>query len=85
MPVPVTVYTREDCHRCDDAIDAVERIADEEEIDIDLDIVDVGEDPELDEEYGTRVPYVFVDGRPAFKYRVEPPALRSKLVAAVDE
>lgn len=82
MSVTVTVYTREDCHRCDDAIDAVERIAEEEGIDIDLDVVNVGEDPELDEEYGNRVPYVFVDGTPAFKYRVEPPALRSKLAAA---
>jgi len=33
----------------------------------------------LREEYGDRVPYVFVDGWPAFKYRVDESELRRQL------
>jgi len=49
---------------------------------IDLDMVDVDEDPELAEEYGERVPYVLVDGHPAFKYEIDERELRLKLLAA---
>lgn len=83
--VPVTVYTREDCHLCDDAIETIERIADEEALELSLSIVDVDDDPELREEYGERVPYVLLDGQPAFKFRVEPAAARSKLRAVAEE
>lgn len=83
--VPVTVYTRADCHLCDDAVETIERVADEEDVAIDLSEVDVDEDPALREEYGDRVPYVLLDGRPAFKYRVDPVAARSKLRALADD
>ncbi|EMA33499.1 glutaredoxin family protein [Haloarcula japonica] len=77
--VPVTVYTREDCHLCEEAIETIERVADDEGVAIALDLVDVDEDPDLREEYGERVPYVFVDGSPAFKYHVTERQLREKL------
>ena len=83
-PVPVTVYTRENCHLCDDAVDTLTRIAESEGVEIeieevDVDDADVDEDPELREEYGERVPYVLVDGTPKFKYRVDPAKARSVL------
>ena len=77
--VPVTVYTREDCHLCEEAIETIERVADDEGVAIELALIDVDEDPELREEYGERVPYVFVDRSPAFKYRVTERQLREKL------
>ena len=49
---------------------------------VDLDVIDVDTDPELAEEYGERVPYVLVDGNPAFKYEIEERDLRLKLLAA---
>ncbi|WP_193365896.1 glutaredoxin family protein, partial [Halorubrum distributum] len=49
---------------------------------VELDEVDVDTDPELAEEYGERVPYVLVDGNPAFKYEVDERDLRLKLLAA---
>ncbi|MBV0924373.1 glutaredoxin family protein [Halomicroarcula limicola] len=75
----VTVYTREDCHLCEEAIDTIERVADEEGVALSLSLVDVDGDPELREEYGERVPYVLLDGTPAFKYRVDERRLRRKL------
>lgn len=77
--VAVTVYTREGCHLCDEAVATLERVADEEGVALDLDEVDVDADPDLREEYGERVPYVLIDGDPAFKYRVDPERARRKL------
>ena len=78
-PVPITVYTREDCHLCDEAVETLTRIADSEGVPVDVEEVDVDEDPDLREEYGDRVPYVLVDGTPKFKYRVDPARARSVL------
>jgi len=78
-PVPITVYTRENCHLCDEAVETLTRIADSEGVAIDTEEVDVDEDPELAEEYGDRVPYVLVDGTPKFKYRIDAAKARSVL------
>jgi len=77
--VSVTVYTRENCHLCAQAVDTIERVADEEGVAVDMDLVDVDTDEELRAEYGERVPYVLLDGSPAFKYRVDEGRLRRKL------
>jgi len=78
----VTVYTREDCHLCDDAIAAVRRASDAAERAVDVDVVDVDEDAELAERYGDRVPYVLVDGTPKFKFEVDERALVDMIEAA---
>ena len=75
----VTVFTREDCHLCDDAIATIRRVSDDLDADVKLELVDVDEDEELKAKYSDRVPYVFVDGTPAFKYRVDPFELRQRL------
>ncbi len=80
--VPITIYTRKDCSLCVAARETVERVAADAGVDIDLDMVDVDEDPDLAAEYGERVPYVFVDGHPSFKYEVDERELRLKLRSA---
>jgi len=75
----VTVYTREDCQLCEEAVETIERVADEEGVAVDIDLVDVDRDPALREQYGDRVPYVLLDGSPAFKYRIDERRLRRKL------
>ncbi|GAB7009714.1 glutaredoxin family protein [Halorubrum trueperi] len=80
--VPVTVYTREDCTLCVAARETIEETAADLDVSIDLDVVDVDEDPALADEYGERVPYVLIDGHPAFKYEVDERELRLKLLAA---
>jgi len=81
MARDVTVYSRERCHLCEEAIETIERVATEEGVAVAIDEVDVDEDPDLAAEYGDRVPYVLVDGRPKFKYRVDEGELRSLLTA----
>jgi len=78
----VTVYTREECHLCEDAIEAVRQVADAVPHEVEVDLVDVDSNPSLREAYGERVPYGLVDGRPAFKFRVDPDALRVRLLEA---
>lgn len=80
--VEVTVYTRDECPLCEDVLDAVERVA--ADVPIERRVINVDDDPELRAEYGERVPYVFVDGVPKFKYRVSEAALREAVDAARD-
>ncbi len=80
----VTVYTRDGCHLCDDAIDTIDDVAESIPTDVELSLIDVDDDPKLREAYGERVPYVFVDGTPRFKYRVDESELRNYLEQADD-
>lgn len=76
--VEITVYTREDCHLCAEAIQTIEDVIRNVETTVELTLVDI-EAAGLEAEYGERVPYVLVEGRPAFKYRVDPDELRAQL------
>lgn len=81
--VPVTLYTRDDCSLCVVARETIESVAaDLDGVTVEIDEVDVDTDPELADEYGERVPYVLVNGNPAFKYEVDERDLRLKLLAA---
>ena len=73
----VTVYTREQCHLCEVALQQVESIAAEtgatwSSVDVDADLEDRAE-------YGDRVPVIVVDGVEHGYYRVEPERLRRAL------
>ncbi len=65
----VTLYTRAGCHLCDDAKRVLAGARsradfDYEELDIDL-------DPSLRRLYDEEVPVIAIDGRKAFKYRLD--------------
>jgi len=77
--VDVTIYSRADCHLCEEAKATIERVADEVDTLVTIEEVDVDTDETLRAEYGERVPYVFVDGWPAFKYEVDAAELRRQL------
>jgi glutaredoxin len=75
----VTLYTRQGCHLCDDAkqvIDAARAHADfaYDERDIDL-------DPELLRLYNEEVPVIAIDGRKAFKYKLDMNEFLKRLAA----
>lgn len=69
MPVTVTVYTRTNCSLCEDVHEVVDRVASEGTIEVDY--VDVDEDPALRETYGDLVPHVVVDDAESFSYRLD--------------
>jgi glutaredoxin len=65
----LTLITRTGCHLCDDAKEAMGRVAAAagagwRELDVDT-------DPELEREYGERLPVVLLDGREHGYWRVE--------------
>lgn len=79
MSHTVTVYSREDCHLCAEALETVREVAASVDAPVAVETVDVDDDPDLRAEYGDRVPYVLVDGAPAAKLRVDPADLRARL------
>jgi glutaredoxin len=65
----VIVYSRKGCHLCDvvkETLSELHGAADFEWREVDIDA-----DPELREKYNDEVPVVFIDGRKAFKYRMD--------------
>ena len=73
-PVPrITLYSRPDCHLCDDARNVLLRVGEPfEEVDID------GDD-DLFKRYLERIPVVAIDGVEAFELFVDEASLRSRL------
>lgn len=75
----VTVYTRNDCHLCEDAITVIRTVAESVAPPVEIELIDIDEQESLQAEYGDRVPYVLIDDQPAFKYRVDEQELQEKL------
>lgn len=65
----VVVYSRKGCHLCEvvkETLTQVQRDADFQWREVDIDA-----DPELRQKYNDEVPVIFIDGRKAFKYRMD--------------
>jgi glutaredoxin len=71
------LLTRADCHLCAVASETVHRLA--AEAGLAVAEVDVDADPELQAEYGDRVPVVLLDGREHSHFTVDVPRLRRDL------
>ncbi len=71
------LLTREDCHLCAVAAETLHRLADEAGLPVTE--VDVDADPELQAEYGDRVPVVLLDGREHSYFTVDVDRLRRDL------
>jgi len=65
----VIVYSREGCHLCDVVKETL--IQARGDADFEWREVDIDGDPELRQRYTEEVPVVFIDGRKAFKYRMD--------------
>ena len=75
--IRLTLYGRTDCHLCAEMRAVVEDVV--HDIPAALEELDVDSDPALAAAYGDEVPVLCVNGRKAFKYRVDAPALRARL------
>ena len=73
----LVLYGRAECHLCDDMKAVVEAVR--RELPFALEVVDVDRDPALVEMYGLEVPVLTIDGRKAFKYRVDTEELRRRV------
>jgi hypothetical protein len=75
--IRLTLYERAGCHLCEEMRAIVDALSGD--LPFTLDVVDVDSDPALAAAYGADVPVLCVNGRKAFKYRVDPDALRARL------
>jgi glutaredoxin len=73
----VTLYGKADCHLCDDARSALERVRG----DVAFELVerDIEDDERLLRAYFERIPVVTLDGRELFEFFVDEDALRGAL------
>jgi glutaredoxin len=69
----VVVYTRANCHLCDDAVSVLKRYSAELPR---IETVDVDSDPTLGQQFGDCVPVVEIDGKVRFRGRVNPVLLQ---------
>jgi hypothetical protein len=79
--ISVTIYTRPDCHLCDDMKGVVASVAASSPAPIQIDIVDIAADPALEARYALEIPVLMVNGVKAAKYRVTADELRRILAA----
>jgi hypothetical protein len=77
MQHEVTLLVRADCHACAAAREDIARIC--AELDVPWLTSDVDADPELQAEYGDRVPVILVDGREHGFWTVQEQRLRAAL------
>ena len=73
----VVMFSREGCCLCDDALEVLEELKDE--LDLEITVHDIAQDPELTARYGNSIPVIFVNEKLALKGRVDPVKLRRRL------
>jgi glutaredoxin len=73
----VTVYSKPDCHLCDEAIRALRAL--QAELDFELQERDITADDALHRAYFERIPVVVLDGEELFDYFVDEAVVRERL------
>ena len=77
--IKVEVYSKSDCHLCDEAKSVLSKV--KQEIPFDFVEVDITSNRELFTEYKEQIPVVFICGKKAFKFHVNEKELRKRLLA----
>ena len=73
----VAIYSKPDCPLCDDAKEVL--LAVRQRVPFDLEEINIESDPALFEQFKYDIPVVFVEGRKAFKHRLDPKTLEARL------
>ena len=72
-PFTLVVYSREDCHLCQNMIAALREL--QARLSFHLDVVDVDSDEKLQSRYGLKVPVLVAGGEEICHYHLDPVAL----------
>lgn len=75
----VIVYTRKGCHLCEIVKESLSKL--ERHVSFTWQEVDVDSDQQLHRKFSDEVPVVFIDGRKAFKYRMDEREFLRKLAS----
>ena len=73
----VILYTRAGCHLCEEAKEQIRRVR--ADTPFNFRAVDIDRDPALVALYNEEVPVIFVNGKKAFRYRVDAVEFRKRL------
>ena len=73
----ITVYSKPDCHLCEQAIAVLRRL--QGELAFELDELDITQDEQLHRAYFERIPVVSVDGEELCEFFLDADALRERL------
>jgi glutaredoxin len=76
VPV-VTVYGREECHLCEEALAVLRRLRGE--LGFELEEIDIETDDALHRAYLERIPVIAMDGEELFDFFVDEAELRARL------
>jgi glutaredoxin len=68
--VALTIYTRPGCHLCQEMKAVIERVVRDLRATAQVEEINIANDPDLEERYGSEIPVLLVNGRKAAKYRV---------------
>jgi glutaredoxin len=79
-PIVVSLYTRPDCHLCDDAKSILVPLL--AEFGASLREINIDTDARLTEQFGYDIPVIFINHRKAAKHRVDPQQFRRQLAEA---
>lgn len=79
----ITLYTRPGCSLCDVAKEKIRRAG--QDFPLELECVDISQHPELEEEYGTVIPVIFIDGDKVFVSKMTELWLRRELEIRTQE
>lgn len=80
-PLSLTLYSAAGCCLCKTLHDQITGL--QSEFRIDLTVVQITENPELEQRFRSEIPVLFIRGRKAVKYRISTPELREKLRRAL--
>jgi len=73
----IEIYSKSQCPLCDEAKEVLAQVR--RRVPFELREVDITQDPALFEEYRYDIPVVFVNGRKAFKHRLDAKAVEARL------
>lgn len=79
MKHQLTLYSRPDCHLCEDMETTIKKISGKTSVD--LKIVDISNNETLETQYGQEIPVLFIDGRKVAKYKISEQELQEALIA----
>ncbi len=73
----VTVYSRQGCHLCENAVNTLEGMR--AELNFTIEVIYIDESPELEKLYGHEVPVIHINGEHHDFFKVDPERFRTSL------
>jgi glutaredoxin len=77
MSLRLELYTRQDCHLCEEMKEVVRQVS--EKVPFEIEEIDIDSSEDLKERFGSEIPVLFINGRKAFKYRATIKELQKRL------